>query len=63
VKVQLADLAPGSRYFAVFSATGVCIGRWSTEEEARASVARDPERRSYQGAGIPESTGRQLSAR
>lgn len=48
MKVKLRDLAPGERYFAVFSATGVCLGRYTTEPEAQDVVARDPDRRDYQ---------------
>jgi regulator of extracellular matrix RemA (YlzA/DUF370 family) len=47
MKVDRANLVPGTRYYAVFSPSGACIGRYTTEAEARAVVARAPDRLEY----------------
>jgi hypothetical protein len=46
-RVKISEIPDGSQYFSVYSATGVCIGRYLTEAEAQASVAVNPERRDY----------------
>lgn len=39
-RVKNADLAPGERYFAVYTPTGVCCFKTRSEDEAREIVAR-----------------------
>lgn len=46
-RVKSADLAPGERYFSVYSPTGVCVYKTRSEEEAQEIVARNPDRLSY----------------
>lgn len=43
-RVKNADLAPGDRYFAVYTPTGVCCFKTRNEDEAREIVARNPDR-------------------
>jgi hypothetical protein len=43
-RVKLAELEPGDVYFGVYSATGRCIYRTRSENEANEIAARNPER-------------------
>jgi len=48
-RVRSRDLAPGDRYFSVYSPTGVCVYTTRSEDEAQEIVARNPDRLSYMG--------------
>ena len=44
-KVKLKDVTPGETYYAVYTRTGVCIGRYRTRDEAETIVNKDPDSR------------------
>jgi hypothetical protein len=41
-QIKTRDIAPGQTYYAVYTATGVCIGRYLDETKAANKVAKDP---------------------